>query len=749
MGIQIKTFGGLFVILLISMTYSFCVADENELFYAIRLKAEKKPLAYDLFEQIAKTNAPLADYASLQLIERAYDQQDFHQAAKLCEYHLKNLEYSRHDPEVLLIYAESLCEIGNYSEAQKKLKYYLKNYPGLQETRVNTILGMAYYGQGEFDKAQKSLGEAIYIWGYRQWKKRAGELAARIKKETGQRVIIPSEKAFTDAIFEAWDIRHFYTCKRLCNTYADLYPGKGSWKYRLKAIDCLLERRKRKEAREQLEKIEKQIPKTKEAIAGLSLRWSRAERGRGFKGKRHSSYQEVARLYPKTEGGLNALYLMGNIDFYDYDYAQAAKRFEKVLKEQKFKDHREEAFWLAGFSRFLLGELEKALEHFNQSLKEYPDHKDRDRIVYWRARAFDLLNQPEASKENYQWLVDNYFGTYYGLAAQVRLEVYGAPDFIGTEIVIESLPWSYLLPILPVLRLDPNWAQAKGGGSEIGDGVKRALEYFSAYGDIRIRRLVANFEYLINDGQGELAYEEAIFLYKNYPDLPYVKYLSGMMVALCGKNLKSILIANETAKDIRNGDIFDPHRINARRQFPLLYFDLIEKTANNYELDPFFMIALVKQESAFQIVAKSWAGARGLFQIMPKTGKWIARKKGIKKYKTTDLYDLETSADFGTWYIKRLLNNYENDIPKALVGYNAGGLRADRWWGANPGRKVDEMIELIGFSETRNYVKIILRNWEMYKRLYQDIQNPSAARDTIFLRLLDEVPEPVEKKDSN
>ena len=741
--------GDLAIILVIIFTFLPSLATGSDLFSAISGKSDDKSESLDIFSQLAKTDAPMADYASFQLIQDAFSNEDFNNVNNLCQEHLKRFPNSRHMPEVLLIYAESLCVTDNYLEAQKQLEFFLKKYSDTQETRAMTLLGNAYYGQKNVEKAQRALGESIYLWGYRQWKKHAKKLSDRIYKETGSDLIVPKEENFVNAIEEAWKKRHFYTCRKLCNTFADLYPGNESWRYRLKAIDCLLERRKRKDARSELKRIEKSIPKTRKATAALLLRWARAERGRGFKGKPHTSYHEIARLYPETEGGLHALYLMGEIDFYNYDFSSAAKRLEKVLEHRKFKKSRDEAFWHAGFSRYLLAEYEKAVGHFNQYLVEYPDHKDRDRIIYWRGRSFDLLKQPKASKDNYQWLVDNYFGTYYGLAAQVWLETWGAPDFSGTEIVMESLPWVHLLPILPIIRLDPNWAQKSGGGSEIDEGATRALEFFSVYGDARIRLLVSNFYYLIKEGQGELALEEAAFLYKHYSNLPYVKYLSGMMQALCGRNLKSVLIANETAKDIRGGDLFDPHRINARRQFPLLFFDLIQKTAEKYELDPFFLIALVKQESAFQVEAKSWAGARGLFQIMPKTGKWIAYKRGIKRFKTSDLYDLEKSADFGTWYIVRLLDNYENDVPKSLVGYNAGGLRADRWWGANAHRKVDEMIELIGFTETRNYVKIILRNWEMYKRLYQDTQSLTTDRDTIFLRLMDEVPEITERKDTD
>ena len=119
---------------------------------------------------------------------------------------------------------------------------------------------------------------------------------------------------------------------------------------------------------------------------------------------------------------------------------------------------------------------------------------------------------------------------------------------------------------------------------------------------------------------------------------------------------------------------------------------LIEKYSNQYGLEPTLMLALTEQESAYDPQAVSRVGARGLMQIMPATGKDIARELGVSDY---DLNDPETNVMFGTYYLKKMMDRYDGDIDKALAAYNAGPGNVDKYNGIPP------------FKETQKYVKKI------------------------------------------
>ena len=129
------------------------------------------------------------------------------------------------------------------------------------------------------------------------------------------------------------------------------------------------------------------------------------------------------------------------------------------------------------------------------------------------------------------------------------------------------------------------------------------------------------------------------------------------------------------------------------------------------------MAALILQESTFDAGALSRAGARGLMQVMPATGRRIARAKG-QRFRRTALIDPGTSLDFGTHYLRQMSDRFDGAIEKVLAAYNAGPHRVDAWTAERGERPSEEFIEGIPFTETRQYVMIILANREHYRRVY-------------------------------
>jgi soluble lytic murein transglycosylase len=145
--------------------------------------------------------------------------------------------------------------------------------------------------------------------------------------------------------------------------------------------------------------------------------------------------------------------------------------------------------------------------------------------------------------------------------------------------------------------------------------------------------------------------------------------------------------------------------------FPLSYLKVIEKNANN--LDPLIIISLIRQESAFNPLATSRVGAKGLMQLMPATAKRFNRKVKVKH-----LGNPEINVALGTKYLKLLLTRFDGNLIYALASYNAGENRIDRWK-KEIFRNDDPLatIEAIPFEETRNYVKLIYRNRFFYSLL--------------------------------
>jgi soluble lytic murein transglycosylase len=151
--------------------------------------------------------------------------------------------------------------------------------------------------------------------------------------------------------------------------------------------------------------------------------------------------------------------------------------------------------------------------------------------------------------------------------------------------------------------------------------------------------------------------------------------------------------------------------------FPIRYDEQLLAAAREDGLDPALVAALILQESSYDAAALSRAGARGLMQVMPATGRRIARDKGVR-FKRTALVDPETSLDFGTHYLRQMSERYQGAVEKVLAAYNAGPHRVDAWTFARGEQTPEEFIETIPFTETRGYVMIVLANREQYRRLY-------------------------------
>ena len=150
-----------------------------------------------------------------------------------------------------------------------------------------------------------------------------------------------------------------------------------------------------------------------------------------------------------------------------------------------------------------------------------------------------------------------------------------------------------------------------------------------------------------------------------------------------------------------------------RLQYPLEYKQLVVGNARTFGLDPALVAAVIYTESRFHADAVSNAGAIGLMQLLPETGKWIAATTGGTRFRVKDLYDPAINVRFGTYYLKSLLHKYRGNARIALAAYHAGQTNADRWL-AHGGA--------IGFPDTREYVANVLGARLAYRRAYEALR---------------------------
>jgi soluble lytic murein transglycosylase len=164
-----------------------------------------------------------------------------------------------------------------------------------------------------------------------------------------------------------------------------------------------------------------------------------------------------------------------------------------------------------------------------------------------------------------------------------------------------------------------------------------------------------------------------------------------------------------------------------RLAYPLPYRALIQRYATANKLDMNVLAALIRQESVFDAKAVSRSNAMGLTQVMPATGKQLARKFGIRRFRNEMLHRPDVNLRLGAYYLRATLDQFDGRLEPALAAYNAGASRVRGWLGSSEFREPAEFVESIPFSETNHYVRIVMHNAEAYRAIYGRPAAPAKA----------------------
>jgi soluble lytic murein transglycosylase len=281
--------------------------------------------------------------------------------------------------------------------------------------------------------------------------------------------------------------------------------------------------------------------------------------------------------------------------------------------------------------------------------------------IYWHARADRELGRPNEATD------------------QLR-SIAGQTNFYGM-LAAEELGELFYPPKPPPRPTPQEFAQA-----ENNPGLKRAIRFY----DLGLR----------NEGNREWNFQLRLM------------------------NDRQLIAAAEFAcrRELLDRCVNTADRTQSEHDFTLRYItpfrDRLTPLAEEHDLDPAWIYGLIRQESRFLRSARSSASAQGLMQIIPPTGKWIARKLGVKDFRVEQLNELNTNLRFGTFYLKTVYEGLDGSAVLASAGYNAGPGRPRRWRNTLPGAvEGARFAELIPFNETRDYVQKVLSNATVYAAL--------------------------------
>jgi len=152
--------------------------------------------------------------------------------------------------------------------------------------------------------------------------------------------------------------------------------------------------------------------------------------------------------------------------------------------------------------------------------------------------------------------------------------------------------------------------------------------------------------------------------------------------------------------------------------FPYKYKEYVDKYSSQYNLDPLFVLAVIKTESKFDDDAQSHKNAVGLMQITVETGAWAAKEMGFNTFSKDDLYNEEYNIRMGCWYLRRLNDIFDGDLDLTIAAYNAGPTNVNTWLENEKYSSDGKSIDYIPFGETKKYVDKVDTYYHVYQYLY-------------------------------
>lgn len=350
----------------------------------------------------------------------------------------------------------------------------------------------------------------------------------------------------------------------------------------------------------------------------------------------------------------------------------------QLVKLDRLMDTGLQRFWDKGWAAYKRGDLTAAKLNFQFIASTFTNPNVRRQSRYWYARTIERAGEKDEARKIYDEIADAPYEDLYARYAQQRggkrspahrtNPLAGSPDE-WQQIAEKSMPHE--------LRL--------------------AYE-LNALGAARDARV----EIQKNANDSNRKFADAILA-----DLYYAEDA----LALGNRYARRAFPELATVEQ----DNVPAHFI--RLYYPVKYEAKIRAEAAKRGLDPFLVMALIRQESAFNPNARSVVGAAGLMQIMPATGRELGRKL-LPVFSEKSLTDPNVNITLGTYYLKQLIDLLNGEVELAVAGYNGGPYRIKRWRQANRRQPLDEFLEGIPLSETRNYVKRVTLLRASYTRFF-------------------------------
>ncbi|MGC1456349.1 MAG: tetratricopeptide repeat protein [Nitrospirota bacterium] len=461
---------------------------------------------------------------------------------------------------------------------------------------------------------------------------------------------------------------------------------------------------KRGEAAAILEKMIREYPsdaRTAEALYWLGRSYSKlGDWDRGTK-----AFEKLLEDFPDSEWCDDALFLTGNIYRESGDMQKALYFYDRLVREYADSRFADSAIWWKAWWHYTSGDYTNAERVLKEMVDRYPRSFLVNQARYWQGRSAEKRNDIPLAATYYDQVLKKGPYTYYGYRAAERKAVLGNAVFIKADadaaaMDVETPQIDDALLPFDIDEGPPLWTQEMMQTLSAEPALRKTLELMH----LDMKKEAAAELWSLKDGMPRRRIA-LIGLSKVFFELG--DYYHSLIIVLRKYEHYLEAPAPGVSEDLW------------LLAYPKGYWESIVTYAGRYKQDPYFIAAIIKEESQFRTDALSSAGARGLMQVMPATGERVARVNKFPGFDREKLFESDTAINIGTWYVSQLMKRFKNDPLLVAAAYNAGPEAVQGWIAKNGyhGER-DLFVELIPFSETRGYVKKVLRNYAEYKRIY-------------------------------
>lgn len=381
--------------------------------------------------------------------------------------------------------------------------------------------------------------------------------------------------------------------------------------------------------------------------------------------------EDLLRKFSKSKEALDAPRKIASLYLDSGNFKEAVRAYKDLTSKTKIKGEKRLYLERLGWCHFRLEQYEAAVAAYEDALAL----EETPRSLYWRGRSLERLGRNEEAERDFQEIAQVYDATYYGIRAVERLgsRLHGGKTSVAATL--ES--WWNRIP--GGIAWD-RWTNTAEGSPDLN-----RIEELTELG-------------LMEDAAVETRRARIRLGLRLPPDPRLIRRSSDGSFVFEGRNPKA-----------EDSDFRIPYADHLLEAF---------KKAAPLGLDPMLLYAMMRQESRFRETIVSPAGAIGLLQIMPATGRKLAKDAGWEEYRPEWLYDPLTNIDLSVRYMKKLAGEFDGRWYAVAASYNAGEQVVGEWVKQRSNLLEEEFIEEIPYQETRDYVMKVYTNWKAYRVIY-------------------------------